>query len=62
MSYSRTFTRIDSIPPTKGTNDPRDMDVVIVVPCTSAMFGRQMFNKETGEEIPFGTYPNIDWT
>lgn len=45
-----------------GTNREEDADVVIVVPSPEAKFGRLMFNKKTGEEIPFGTYPNTDWS
>lgn len=45
-----------------GTNCEEDADVVIVVPDPKAHFGRLMFNKKTGEQIPFGTYPNVDWS
>jgi hypothetical protein len=45
-----------------GTDCEEDADVVIVVPDIEAHFGRRMYNKKTGEEIPFGIYPNIDWS
>ena len=49
-------------PPIKGTGNESDRDVVILVPDESAPFGRRMYEKDTGKEIPFGCYPNIDWS
>lgn len=46
----------------RGTNKKEDKDVVIIVPDEKAMFGRRMYQKDTGKEIPFGIYPNIDWS
>lgn len=48
--------------PINGTGDPADADTVIIVPDDKAMFGRRYHEKHTGKEIPFGTYPNIDWS
>lgn len=49
-------------PPIGGTGKESDRDVVIIVPDEKAEFGRRMYEKHTGKEIPFGTYPNIDWS
>jgi len=49
-------------PPIKGTAEESDRDVVIIVADEKAAFGRRMYEKHTGKEIPFGRYPNIDWS
>lgn len=46
----------------EGTGNIEDRDTVIIVPDEHAMFGRRMYEKHTGKEIPFGMYPNIDWS
>jgi hypothetical protein len=51
-----------TFPPVKGTGQESDRDVVIIVPDEKATFGRRMYEKQTGKEIPFGRYPNIDWS
>jgi hypothetical protein len=46
----------------EGTGKDEDRDTVIVEADAEAPFGRRMYEKHTGKEIPFGTYPNIDWS
>lgn len=46
----------------RGTGRDEDADTVVMVPDPAATFGRRMYDKKSGEEIPFGQYPNIDWS
>lgn len=48
----------------EGTHDPEDEDVVICIPLkeNESMWDRKMWDKKTGKFIPFGVYPNIDWS
>jgi hypothetical protein len=62
VSEELTFHEITPEEAAKGTHKPEDKDVILIVSDAKAMFGRRMFELDTGREIPFGTYPNIDWT